>query len=404
MAEAPRDGHAVFRYPDFRFYVAGRVLQTLAQQIQNIALAWLIYDLTHDPLALGFIGLANFLPTIPLSLVTGTVADRFDRRMIVVIFYALPVFGAAAMVALASLHIVWPAYGVVILIATSRAFANPAGQAMMASIVPEREYSSAVAWANTINQIGTVVGPSIGGLLYPLGATVPFIVAFACFAVSTVMAIAIRPHPAKGDRKAPVTWATLVAGYRFIWVTPVILGVITLDLVAVLLGGAVSLLPIYAGQIFHTGSLGLGILRSSPAIGSILMGLALARFPLSRKVGRTMFICVIIYGLATIGFGLSGTMEVAVICLVVLGGADVTSVVIRQSLIQIETPDEMRGRVMAVHNILTGTSNNLGDFESGAVARLVGPVAAVVIGGAGAVVAALVWMRLFPSLRKRERF
>ncbi len=397
-------GRAIFRFPNFRFYVTARFLWGLAMQIQTVAVAWYIYDVTRDAFALGLIGLATFLPTVPLSLITGAVADRYDRRLILIIGYAIIALGAAALCVLAWHGLVWPVYGVVIVIGAARSFSNPAGQALVAATVPEEEYATATAWTNSIIQTATVVGPAIGGLLFPLGPVVPFAVGLVCFIIATFCAWRISPPEKKLGGKPPVTWSMLVAGYRFIWVQPAILGSISLDLAAVLLGGATALLPIFANEVFHTGSWGLGLLRSMPAVGSIIAALFLAHYPMQRGVGRTMFYSVIIYGLATIGFGLSTSIWPAMLCLMVLGGADVVSVVIRQSIIQIDTPDEMRGRVIAVHTIMTGTSNNLGDFESGTLAHFIGAAPAVIVGGAGAVCASLVWMRLFPQLWARETF
>jgi MFS family permease len=397
-------GRAVFRFRNFRFYVTARFLWGLAMQIQTVAVAWYVYDLTRDALSLGLIGLATFMPTVPLSLITGAVADRYDRRRILYVGYAIMALGAAALCVLAWQAVVWPVYVVVIFIGAARSFSNPAGQALVAATVPDEEYSSATAWTNSIIQTATVAGPAIGGLLYPLGPVVPFVVAFVCFLVATFCAWRISPPQKKLGGKPPVTWSMLVAGYRFIWGRPAILGSISLDLAAVLLGGATALLPIFASEVFHTGPWGLGVLRSMPAVGSIIAALFLAHYPMTRGVGRTMFISVVIYGLATIGFGLSTSIWPAMFCLMVLGGADVVSVVIRQSIIQIDTPDEMRGRVIAVHTIMTGTSNNLGDFESGALAHFIGAAPAVLVGGAGAVAASLIWMRLFPQLWARETF
>jgi MFS family permease len=402
-ALAPRGGRAVFRFRDFKLYVTGRFLWGLAMQIQNVAIAWLVYELTHDPLALGLIGLATFLPTVPLSLVTGAVADRYDRRRILVITYGLIALGAALLCLTVKFAVLWPVYLIVVGVGACRSFSNPAGQALMAATVPDEEYASAAAWSNSATQTATVIGPAVGGLLFPLGPLVPFSVALVCFVCATAMAYMIAPRPAKGRSKGPVTWSMLVGGYKYIWGCPVVLGAITLDLVAVLLGGATSLLPIFASEVFHTGPWGLGLLRSMPAVGSILTALVLAHYPMQERVGRTMFVSVFVYGLATLGFGLSPNIWPAMLCLIILGSADVVSVVIRSSLIQIETPDAMRGRVIAVHTILTGTSNNLGDFESGVVASAIGAVPAVVVGGAGAILGAALWIRLFPALWQRDR-
>jgi MFS family permease len=401
MSDSAR-GLAIFRHRDFRYYSAARFLWGMALQIQTIAVAWFIYEQTRDALALGFIGLAMFLPSVPLSLVTGAAADRYDRKKIFSIGYGMTALCAAALCALAYQSLIWPIYLVIIGVGTVRSFANPAGQALVVSTVPSPEYPAATAWTNSINQTANVIGPAIGGLLFPFGVLVPFVVAFLCFAAATICALRISAPAPRAGGKPPVTWGLLLAGYRLIGTRPVILGSLTLDLIAVLMGGATALLPIFASEVFHTDSTGLGLLRAMPAIGAIIAGIALAHFPLSRKVGKLLFASVAIYGFATIGFGLSTNMFVAMGFLLIIGSADVVSVVIRQSIIQLETPDEMRGRVIAVHTILTGTSNNLGDFESGALAHFIGAVPTVVVGGASAVIATVIWMRLFPQLLARD--
>jgi len=403
----PRGGRAVFRHHDFRAFVTCRFLWTLGLQVQNVAIAWLVYVVTSDPFALGLIGLCAFIPTVPLSLVTGPAADRYDRRWIIVLSCAMMVVCGATMLALVlggslAPGKMMPIYLTVVLLGSARAFANPAGQALLTNLVPDEEYQSAVAWNNSTNQIASIGGPALGGFLVAIDASVPFIFATVCFALSVVGGYIIRARPPRAE-KIRATWSVIVAGYKFIWTKPVILGAITLDLVAVLMGGATALLPIFAKDIFQTDAWGLGVLRSMTSVGSIIAALALAHYPLRAHVGRTMFTCVIIYGLCTIGFGLSTHIAVACLFLFILGVADMVSVVIRQSLIQMETPNEMRGRVIAVHTILTGTSNQLGEFESGTLAYFIGAVPTVIFGGVSAIVAALVWMKIFPDLRDRQK-
>ena len=400
-------GWAVFRFRDYRAFIICRFLWTLGLQVQNVAIAWLVYLVTNDPFSLGLIGLCAFIPSVPLSLVTGPAADRYDRRWIIILSCALMTVCAVALLLLVLNG--WlapggmvPVYAAIILVGSARAFANPAGQALMSVLVPDEEFPSAVAWNNSTNQMASVSGPALGGLLVAFGHTIPFIVSAACFAVAMIFAYVIKARPPRAE-KIRATWSVIVAGYKFIWTRPVILGAITLDLVAVLLGGATALLPVFAKDIFMTDAWGVGVLRSMSSVGSIIAALVLANYPLRTHVGRTMFLCVIVFGLCTIGFGLSTNIVMAGAFLLVLGAVDMVSVVIRQSLIQIETPNEMRGRVMAVHTILTGTSNQLGEFESGALASLIGAVPTVIFGGVSAIVAALVWMRLFPSLRDREK-
>jgi MFS family permease len=400
-------GWAVFRFRDYRAFIICRFLWTLGLQVQNVAIAWLVYLVTNDPFSLGLIGLCAFIPSVPLSLVTGPAADRYDRRWIIILSCALMTVCAVALLLLVLNG--WlapggmvPVYAAIILVGSARAFANPAGQALMSVLVPDEEFPSAVAWNNSTNQMASVSGPALGGVLVAFGHTIPFIVSASCFIVAMFFAYAIKARPPRAE-KIRATWSVIVAGYKFIWTRPVILGAITLDLVAVLLGGATALLPVFAKDIFLTDAWGVGVLRSMSSVGSIVAALVLANYPLRTHVGRTMFFCVIVFGLCTIGFGLSTNIVMAGAFLLVLGAVDMVSVVIRQSLIQIETPNEMRGRVMAVHTILTGTSNQLGEFESGVLAALIGAVPTVIFGGVSAIVAALVWMRLFPSLRDREK-
>jgi MFS family permease len=400
-------GWAVFRIHDYRVFVSCRFLWQIGLQIQNVAVAWLIYVATHDPLALGLIGLCTFIPSVPLSLVTGPAADRYDRRWIIIASCVLMSVSSIVLLLLVlngglAPGRMAPVYATIVILGSARAFANPAGQALMSSLVPDEEFPSAVAWNNSTNQIANVSGPAVGGLLLAFGSMVPFVVSTACFMVAVVLAYVIRARPPRAE-KIRATWSVIVAGYRFIWTRPVILGAITLDLIAVLLGGATALLPVFAKDIFLTDAWGLGVLRSTSSIGSIVAAVALANFPIGRNVGRTMLICVMIYGACTIGFGLSTNIVMAGCFLLALGAADMVSVVIRQSLAQSETPNEMRGRVMAVHTILTGTSNQLGEFESGALASFIGAVPTVIFGGASAIVASLVWMRLFPDLRNRQK-
>ncbi len=404
MTETPRNGRAAFRFRDYRLYVASRFLWTLGLQITTVATAWLIYERTRDPLALGLIGLASFLPTVPLSLLTGHAADRYDRRLIVIASCLTMSACALATLLLTQGEAVWPIYGAVIVLGSSRAFSNPAGQALMMSLVPDNEFTSAVSWNNSITQTATIVGPAVGGLLYPFGASVPFAVAFVFFCIAVVLVSAVKPQPKAMTKKEPVTLKLLLAGYTYMWSRPILLGTITLDLAAVLVGGCTSLLPIFAAEVFYAGPWALGVLRSAPSVGSVVAALVIANFSFRKRVGVILFASVFVFGFATIGFGLSTNIFMAIFFLIILGAADMVSVVIRQTLIQVETPNEMRGRVIAVHTILTGTSNQLGDFEAGTLAHFVGAVNAVLIGGVGSIIATGLWMKMFPGILSRDSF
>lgn len=403
-----RSGHAAFRHRDFGLYAAGRFLSALAIQIQNVALGWLVYDLTGDPLALGLVGLAAFLPAIGLALVTGHVADRHDRRAVLLACYGLCAAAAAGLFLLAwsGDRRVWPIYALTVLFGTARAFANPAGQALVPNLVPPEDFQNAVAWNSSVWQTATVAGPALGGVLYALGrggGEVAFGAAAAGFALTVALLALIRHRRPVGAPREPASWASLVAGIVFIRSRPTILGAISLDLFAVLLGGATALLPIYARDILAVGPWGLGVLRSMPAAGAVLTALWLAHRPLRRRSGRRMFQAVAVFGLATVAFGLSTSLWLSLPCLVLLGAADMVSVYVRQTLVQIDTPDAMRGRVAAVNAVFIGASNELGEFESGLLAALAGTVPAVVLGGLGTLAVAGLWARWFPELRHRDR-
>jgi MFS family permease len=398
-------GWAAFRHRDFRLYTASRFLSAVAFQVQTIGVGWLVYDITRDPFALGLVGLVAFLPAIGLALFTGHVADRFDRRTILVLSYLLLTVCGGGLFALAyaGSRVVWPIYLLVFLFGAGRAFANPAGQALVPNLVPLDDFPNAVAWNSSVFQTATIIGPALGGLLYALGATVVFGTATACYATTVVLLIAMRIRRGAGAVREPVSWATLIAGFSFIRSRPVIMGAISLDLFAVLLGGATALLPIYAGEILHVGPWGLGLLRSMPAAGAVVTALVLAQRPLDRRTGRRMLQAVGVFGIATIGFGLSTSLPLSMLCLFFLGAADMVSVFVRQTLVQLDTPDAMRGRVAAVNTVFIGASNELGEFESGVVAGLIGTVPAVVAGGIGTILVALLWARWFPQLRDRDR-
>jgi MFS family permease len=402
--EQRSDGWAAFRHRDFALYVGSRFLSAVAIQMQAVAVGWLVYDLTRDPLALGLVGLAAFLPAVCLALFTGHVADRFDRRRVLLACYAITMATALGLLLFAwsGSRQVWPIYALVLLFGTARAFANPAGQALVPNLVPLADFKNAVAWNSSAWQTATIAGPALGGLLYALGGAAVFAAAAACFLVTVLLLAAMR-HRGGGGPREPASWATLLAGIGFIRSRPAILGAISLDLFAVLLGGATALLPIYAAEILHVGPAGLGLLRSMPAVGAVAMALLLAHRPLTRHTGRRMFQAVAVFGLATIGFGLSTSLELSLLCLLVLGAADMVSVFVRQTLVQIDTPDAMRGRVAAVNAVFIGASNELGEFESGVAAALLGTVPAVVLGGLGTLAVAGLWARWFPELRDRDR-
>jgi MFS family permease len=398
-------GHSVFAHRDFRLYQMARLLMTLGVQMQSVAVGWHVYSLTQRPLDLGYVGLAQFLPSLVLSLVTGDTADRHDRRHILLGCYLTMVTGAGLLFGLTWVGVAqtWPLYGVLVLIGTARAFAGPAGQSLVAHLVPAEHLSAAVAWNSSVFQIGTIAGPALGGLLYgAVHAQGVYATCAVLMAGAAAMLALMRVRTGRMEQAAP-SWQRLLAGIGYVWRQKVVLGAISLDLFAVLLGGATALLPIYAQDILRTGPWGLGLLRSAPSMGAAFIALGLAIFPLRRNAGVTMLGCVALFGLATMVFGLSRNLALSMGALIVLGAADMVSVVVRQTLVQLATPPEMRGRVSAVNMVFIGASNELGEFESGLTAEWFGVVPAVVLGGVGTCVVVGLWAWLFPELRRIAR-
>ena len=389
--------------PDLARYLAARLAGTLGVQVQSVAIGWQVYARTGNPMDLGWVGLAQFLPLALLSLWAGAIADRLDRKRILAVCrfsYAAGSLGLAWL----SLHPelgVAPIYGVLAMLGATRAFAAPAGVALLPSLVPGARLSRAVAMSSTTFQIGTIAGPALGGFIYAAGgATSAYLVTAACELVAGALVLSIATKlPVRGPRTEPPL-ASLLAGVRYVWRSKVLLGAISLDLFAVLLGGAVALMPIFARDILHVGELGLGMLRAAPAVGAMLVAVGLALRPIAGRAGAWMLGGVGLFGVATIVFGTSESFALSLVALAVLGGADMVSVVIRQSLVQLWTPDEMRGRVASVNMIFIGASNELGELESGVTAALLGTVRAVVLGGIGTLVVTGLWATLFPGLRR----
>jgi MFS family permease len=399
-----RSAWALLAEPDFARFCSARFLAGCALQMQNVAVGWLVYDWTQSALALGLAGLAAFLPAAGLVLVAGHVADIFDRRRIVATVYAIHVVAALGLVACAfrGAEALLFAYGLIVLSGGARSFGNPASQALMPNLVAREAFGRAVPLAATSWQTATILGPAVGGLLYIAGPQVVFGTAALFFAAAGVAIASIR-HRAPPLERRGASWAGIVAGIAFVRSRPLLLGAISLDLFAVLLGGATALLPIYAQTVLETGPWGLGLLRSMPGAGAVTMSALLATFPLARRVGVKLFLGVAVFGLATIAFGLSTSLPLSMGCLFVAGAADTVSVVVRQTLVQAETPDGMRGRVAAVNSIFIGASNELGEFESGLLAAWLGAVRAVVLGGLGTIAVAAAWTYLFPELWRRDR-
>ena len=398
-------GYAAFQHRDFRLHCAARLLFGIALSMQTVAIGWYVYSVTKSALALGLSGLASFLPAAFFALFTGHVADSFDRRKVVSIAFAMCSLGSLGimLIALNASTDVQLIYACIIVIGASRAFANPAAQALTPNLVPREHFANAVTWYSSAWSSARIIGPALGGLLYLLGPTVPFVVAFLVFAGAGLCMIFIAASSKAQAARGAITWATLSAGLRFIWSRQVIFGGISLDLVAVLFGGATALLPIVAQDILHVGPWGLGLLRSSPAIGAIAMGAYLAHAPIRGGAGKKMLIAVAVYGLAIMAFGWSQDLLLSMALLATVGAADQISVVVRHTMVQSETPDEMRGRVAAVNSIFISGSSDLGEFESGVTAAWWGTVPAIIVGGAASLMFAGLWGVLFPQLRDRDQ-
>jgi MFS family permease len=423
-APAPAPAPRLREQHDFLRLLRARVVSTSANQMLMVALGWQMYDLTGSAWDLGLVGLAQFLPALLLTLPAGHLVDHHDRRRLLALSIAVQA-GVAAVLTWGSLA-AWVGseliLGLSMFLGVARALQMPSLQALTPTLVPARLLPRAVAASSSTLQAAVVIGPALGGLLYAAGpglvsggaaaasgadgahhgAGLVYAVSclLLCLAVWGVLAIRHRAVPV--PRGTP-GWASLTAGVRFIWGRPVLLGAISLDLFAVLLGGATALLPIFAKDILHAGPTGLGLLRAAPAVGAVLVGVALARFPLERRTGHWLMGAIALFGLATLGFALAHEFWWAWVMLGITGAADMVSMVIRQSLVQLETPGAMRGRVGAVNSVFIGASNQLGEFESGATAALLGPVGSVVLGGVGTLLVVALWWRWFPGLAQRDR-
>lgn len=393
-----------FRSREFTCYFISRFLSALATRMIDVAVAWLVYDITGSPIALGLIGLAIFAPNILFLLIAGHVADHYDRRRVMILCYCVAAASSLGLYLMVATNSATPPiiYALIFLIGTARAFSSPASAAIVPSLVPKEIFANAIAVNSSAYQVATIIGPAVGGLAYMLGASFVFLATTLIEISCVVLLFMLKPRPPASDR-SELTWEYLTAGLKFIRFNKTLLGLTSLDMFAVLLGGATALLPIFAKDIFETGPAGLGLLRSAPSLGAVVTAVLLARFPLNSRVGMRMFQAVAIFGVATIGFGLSPNILFALPCLVILGAADMVSVYVRSTLVQLETPDEMRGRVSAVNSMFIGASNELGEFESGLLASLLGPVGAVLVGGVGAIGVTVLWMRLFPALRDRDK-
>jgi MFS family permease len=398
--------NVAFEYPGFRYYMTARFLITAASEMQSVAIGWQVYSLTHRARDLGLVGLAQFLPGILLFLVAGQTADRLPRQRILQTCCAAFSLNSLLLLRLTldGLHSVWPVYELLLFNGTIRAFNMPTGQAFLPQLVKPEHFSNAVAWSSSIFQSAVITGPLAGGLLYGLSGTPLPVYGGAAVIYLGGLALVSRIRVAAPQRPRGVASpGVLLEGLRYIWREKLILGAISLDLFAVLLGGATALLPIYAKEILHAGTTGLGVLRATPGAGAILMALLVAHRPISRRAGVTMLACVFGFGVSTIVFGLSRNLALSLAALALLGAFDMVSVIIRHTVIQLGTPDAMRGRVSSVNMVFIGASNEVGQFESGITAEWFGTVPAVVLGGIGTLLVVVAWIWLFPALRRVDR-
>ncbi len=419
MASSPpqnsRSSVEAFRSRDFRRYQLARVMAILGAEAQAVAVAWQIYSITHRAIDLGYTGLALFLPGLIFLLPAGHAADRFDRRHVILICYSLQMLCTTALVLLAcrGTQSILPIYAVLFVIGSGRAFSGPASSALIPHLVPEEHFVNAVTWGGAIFQLANITGPALGGLLFTLplgarlreagleGAGIVYLFTLTTLAWYVTLVSTLHVRPGRMEHRA-LSLEVMLAGFKYVRRASMLLGSFSLDLFVVLLGGATALMPIFAHDILHQGPRGLGLLRAAPAMGAITMSLVMARFPMRKRAGRWLFVCVTIFGAFTIVFGLSRSLWLSLAALAIAGAADTISVIIRGSILQLATPPAMRGRVSAVNSLFIGASNELGEFESGLTAQWWGAIRATVIGGLGSLAVAGIWSVAFPGLRKAD--
>jgi MFS family permease len=396
----------VLRHPDLRRYLSARFIVGMGTQVQTVAVGWQVFSVSGDPFDLGLVALSQFLPFILLILPAGHVADHYDRRRVQLGTYLVLAACAAALLALAVAGVedLAPVFGVMVLFGIARAFNQPTGQALLPNLAPPGTFPQAMALNSSLGQVATIAGPALGGALVVLGIGVAYGLSLALLVIGAALVVNLKGGGRSDAPREPVTISALLSGITFVRSRPIVLGSISLDLFAVLFGGATALLPIYAGEILDVGPAGLGVMHAAPAVGAAILAAALTVRPLRGHVGRWMFGGVAAFGLATIAFGVSTSFALSLAALVVMGAGDMVSVYIRHMLVQLETPDAIRGRVSAVNSVFIGASNELGEFESGVTAAWWGIVPAVVIGGGLTIGVSLLWTRLFPGLWRLDRF
>ena len=399
------NGFSVLRHRNFTLYLSARTLATLAVQMQNVAIGWQVYSMTHNLFDLGLIGLAQFAPFLLLILIAGHAADRYDRRNLIAIALAAQLLCGLTLLAftMAGLGTVWPVFAVLVLFGSARAFMGPATQAILVNLVPAESFSKAVALSSSSFHVAVILGPTLGGLFYLAGPKTVYLISSALLVAAVVMMCMVKSVKQPSNRE-PATWHTVLEGLRFVRSRPVVLGAISLDLFAVLFGGATALLPALAHDVLHVGPTGLGMLRTAPGAGAALCSIALAFFPITRRVGLWMFGGVAVFGMGTLVLGATSTFIVALVALFLMGAGDMISVYVRHLLVQYETPDAIRGRVSAVNSVFIGASNELGEFESGVTAGWMGLTRAILFGGAATLAVTGLWAWLFPVLSRMDRF
>ena len=402
-----------WRHRDFRLYQAARFAGVVGSEAQSVGVAWQVYELTHSALALGYTGLALFLPGLIFTLPAGHVADLHDRRNVILACYSLQLCATLSLLLL-TLHgvrNVWAVYGILFVIGLGRCFSGPAASALIPTLVPREHFVNAVTWGASIFQTSNALGPMVGGLLFTIALSgrwrflngAPLVYVFTCIALTVFLIMVSRISPRGAAEGKGFTFETMLAGLRYVIRTRLLLGSISLDLFAVLLGGAVSLLPIFAVDILHRGAHALGLLRAMPSLGALIVSLGLSLFPIKRDAGKTMLLCVAGFGAATVVFGLSRNLWLSCAALVITGATDMVSVVVRSSILQLATPEAMRGRVSSVNWLFLGASNELGEYESGLTAYWFGAVRAVILGGVGSMAVTGLWSVFFPALRRADK-
>lgn len=397
--------HGLLRRRSFVLFWLARTFTTFAIQMQAVAVGWQMYNLSSNPLDLGLIGIVQFVPSFLLALLSGQFADRHNRRLIIQVGQLVETVAVAMLFFATATNAISQEliFASVFLVGVGRAFEQPTQQALVPTIVPTHLFPRAVAATASATKLATIAGPAAGGVLYLINPISVYVLCCGLLILAVALMVWVRAERTLPTRQ-PVTIEVVFAGFAFIRRNPIILGALSLDLFAVLFGGATALLPVFARDVFAVGPWGLGLMRAAPAIGALVMSFVLARWQLRRQVGRVMYRAVAVFGIVTIGFGLSTSFPLSILALLILGASDMVSIVIRQTLVQIETPDAMRGRVSAVNSMFVGTSNQLGDFESGLTAAWFGTVPSVVIGGIATILVVLLWNRLFPALFGVETF